>query len=146
VFLSNPKTEAASYQVYAETLARYARRYGIDLAAVLHPESATRVVHGECIHHREAPQALADDRADVAVLYYHLALRYTRVFPGRFQIVALDGSGDAAPEPSPDNVTTAYHVGLIGDGGPWGSPLVDFLLSDTVVAIYERHGLQRAAM
>jgi hypothetical protein len=145
VFLSNPKTEAASYAVYAETLARFVRRFGLDLGAVLVGDAPARAVFGERIHHREAPQALADDRADVAVLYYHLALRYTRIFPGRFEIIALDGSGDVEPAPSPDNVTTAYHIGTVGDGGAWGRQLVDFLLSEAVAAIYERHGLMRAA-
>ncbi len=145
LFLSNPRTEAASYQVYRETLTRFARRFAIDLGAVLQTDDAARVVYGECIHHREAPQALADGRADVAVLYYHLALRYTRVFPGVFEVVALDGSGDTAPDPSPDNVTTAYHAGLVGNGGAWGRSLLDFLMSETVAAIYERHGLRRVA-
>jgi hypothetical protein len=145
VFLSNPKTEAASYAVYVETLARFARRFGLDLRAVLAGDAPARAVFGERIHHREAPQALADDRADVAVLYYHLALRYTRVFPGKFEIVPLDGGGNVEPVPSPDNVTTAYHVGLVGDGGAWGRQLVDFLLSDDVAGIYERHGLMRAS-
>lgn len=145
VFLSNPRTEAASYQVYRETLARCARRVAVDLGAILTAEAAARVVYGECIHHREAPQALADDRADVAVLYYHLALRYTRIFPGHFEIVALDAGGGAEPAPSPDNVTTQYHVGLVGDGGAWGGELADFLLSDSVARIYEAHGLMRVA-
>jgi hypothetical protein len=144
VFLSNPKTETASYQVYTESLARFAERFAVDLGSVLQSDAATRVVYGECIHHREAPQALADDRADVAVLYHHLALRYTRIFPGHFEIIALDGSGDAEPAPSPDNVTTMYHAGLVGDGGAWGERLIDFLRSGPVAAIYERHGLMRA--
>jgi hypothetical protein len=145
VFLSNPRTEAASYGVYAETLARFARRFELDLSALLAGDAPPRAVFGERIHHREAPQALADNRADVAVLYYHLALRYTRIFPGRFEIVALDGSGDAEPAASPDNVTTAYHIGLVGDGGAWGRQLVDFMLSGPVAGIYEQHGLMRAA-
>lgn len=144
VFLSNPKTEAASYAVYRETLARFAQRHAIDLGPVLRAEADRRVIFGESIHHREAPQALADGRADVAVVYYHLALRYTRIFPGRFAIVGLDG-GDAPPAPSPDNVTTQYHVGLVGDGGAWGGALADFLLGDTAGAIYEHHGLMRVA-
>ena len=37
-------------------------------------EGSGPIVFGERIHHREAPQALADGKADVAMVYYHLAL------------------------------------------------------------------------
>jgi hypothetical protein len=102
-----------------------------------------RVVYGERIHHREAPQALHDGCADVAVLYFHLALRYTRIFPGCFEIVALDGNAERAPIPGPANVVTVYHLGLVGQGGEWGARLKDFLLGETVTDIYRHHGLER---
>ncbi|MEK6551633.1 MAG: substrate-binding domain-containing protein [Pseudomonadota bacterium] len=141
LFLSNPQTEKASYEVYAETLARFARAFGVSFDFLAGP--AARIVYGERIHHREAPQALHDDRADAAVLYYHLALRYTRIFPGCFEIVALDGEGKAEPATRTDNIVTAYHLGLVGDGGEWGARLRDFLMTDTVTAVYRRHGLER---
>lgn len=141
LFLSNPLTEKASYEVYAETLRRFARTFGISFDFLAGP--AARVVHGERIHHRETPQALHDGRADAAVLYYHLALRYTRVFPGCFEIVALDGEGGVEPAARTENIVTAYHLGLVGDGGEWGGRLRDFLLTDAVTAVYRRHGLER---
>jgi hypothetical protein len=146
VFLSNPQTEAASYQVYADTLARFADKLGVALDFLTSSTAAaSRIVFGERIHHREAPQALYDGCADVAVLYYHLALRYTRVFPGCFEIVALDGGGSGEPAPCAENVTTEYRVGRVGDGGRWGAALLEFLASAEVSAIYERHGLSRSA-
>lgn len=143
LFLSNPDTEKASYDVYAGTLARFADTFGVhfDFLAGRSP----RVVHGERIHHREAPQALHDGRADAAVLYYHLALRYTRIFPGTFEVVALEGGDDREPARREENVLTDYHAGLVGDGGEWGGRLLDFLGSDRVTEIYRHHGLSRPA-
>ncbi len=141
LFLSNPRTETASYQVYLETLKGLARRDG---AQPGFPEEAPdgRVVHGERIHHREAPQALADGRADAALIYYHLALRYTRIFPRQFEIVPLGGTA-ADPRPGPENVISVYHAGVVDGGGPWGGRLLEFLASAEAGAIYERHGLAR---
>lgn len=103
-----------------------------------------RLVYGERVHHREAPQALCVNRADVAVLYYHFALRYTRIFPSDFELVTLDGSGRAEPTPSAENIATDYRVGLVGDGGNWGEALFDFLGGSEIAALYERHGLRPA--
>ncbi len=143
-FLSNPETEAASYHVYRDTLLGLVRAAGLEVAAfeALLGGGPPRLVHGEAIHHREAPQALASDRADVALVYYHLALRYTRVFPGRFEIVALGGTPQA-PQPAPENVLSRFHAGLVGGGGEWGGKLLEFLQGETVTEIYIRHGLQR---
>jgi hypothetical protein len=134
LFVSNPRTETVSFRIYAETLRRLAARAGValpDLEAG-HP----RVVHGALIHHREAPQCVADGTADCAVVFHHLALRYTRIFPGRFDVVPL------APEGDPDNVRGATHLGLIGDGGAFGAAAAAFLLGGRAQAIYAAHGLQ----
>lgn len=151
LFLSNPKTETISYQVYADTLRNLARSQGITLDFLEHPASADvsvdgatsqrvgqRVIYGESIHHREAPQFLAEGRADAAMVYYHLALCYQRIFPDRFEIVWLN-----EPFSTADQVISQFNCGLIGAGGVWGQKLIEFLMSDTVTGIYERHGLQR---
>jgi DNA-binding transcriptional LysR family regulator len=137
LFLSNPETETASYEVYAETLRGLARRAGVegDFLGKVH------AVYGERIHHREAPQALADGRADAAVLYYHLGLRYTRIFPGQFEIVSLNGAPENA---APENVVSRFHLALVDGGGEWGSAAREFLLGPEAAAIYARHGLARA--
>jgi DNA-binding transcriptional LysR family regulator len=142
LFLSNPVTETASHRVYVESLRRLARSAGVVLDVLDAAPGAARVCYGERIHHREAPQALADERADVAMIYYHLALRYTRVFPDVFDLVPL---GDALTDPGAEtqNVVSDYHLGLIGDGGEWGSALRDFLMGETATLIYEHHGLRR---
>lgn len=142
LFLSNPVTETPSYQVYVETLQRFAARQNVTLDFLdARPDAPhPRVVFGERIHHRELPQALADGRVDVAPVYYHLALRYTRIFPELFDIVAPDG-GPPEPAPRPEQVISEFHLALIGDGGRWGGALREFLLSPEAAAIYRHHGL-----
>lgn len=134
LFISNPRTETVSFRIYAETLRRLAARGGVALPDLEtgHP----RVVHGALIHHREAPQCVADGMADCAVVFRHLALRYTRIFPGRFDVVPL------APEGDPADARGATHLGLIGDGGSFGAAAAAFLLGERAQAIYAAHGLQ----
>ncbi|KPL28397.1 MAG: hypothetical protein AMJ72_03435 [Acidithiobacillales bacterium SM1_46] len=115
IFLSNPETESASYQVYAETLARHARGLGVTFD-FLESGRSGRVVYG---------------------------LRYTRIFPGCFEIISLDGSADISPAMREENVVTVYHLGLVGQGGEWGAHLRDFLQHEAVTRIYRHHGLER---
>lgn len=141
--LSNPKTEAASYGVYRETLTGLALERGMDAGAFERLlETPGRVRHSVSIHHREIPQILADDLADAAVVYYHLALRYTRIFEGLFEIVRLSPLV-GEPGATPANRVTEYHAALVGEGGVFGSRLLDHLMGDGVTAIYARHGLAR---
>lgn len=144
LFISNPRTEAASHNVYRDTLLNLCKAKNLDAAGMttLLNDSGGRALHGQSIHHREAPQALADGRVDAAILYYHLALRYTRIFPDWFEIIALDG-GAAQPEASPWNVISRFHAGVVGDGGRWGGKLLQHLMSRHVTDIYHRHGLLR---
>lgn len=136
IFLSNPVNESVSFEAYAATLRAIAASRGLDYGFIdPAPGSSRRVVYGDCIHHREAPQCLVDDRADVAIVYYHLALRYVRIFPELFDFVALTTDGD------PAQVVSAAHLGLVGDGGEWGVRLSEFLLGDEVAAVYRYHGL-----
>ena len=140
IFLSNPATETVSYEMYATTLRRIAARDGLDFGFLdASPGASPRIVYGECIHHREAPQCLADGRADVAVVMHHLALRYTRVFPDLFEMIAMTADED------PAQVTSDLHLGLVGDGGEWGARLVDFMRGEAAAAIYRHHGLAAAA-
>lgn len=142
LFLSNPDTEKASFTSYYNTLKAIASGE----SAYEFPDDKIKqgqVLFGRGIHHREAPQALADDRADVAIVYYHLALRYVRIFPSLFEIVPLGGSA-LNPLPVSGNVISRTHAGIIGDGGNWGSKFLHFLSFDTVSDIYAYHGLLRA--
>ena len=151
-FMSNPDTEAASYGVYRETMLATARMQGLDVG-VLERRLAGEggdggpIVFGERIHHREAPQALADGRADVAMVYYHLALRYVRVFSGEFEIVCegWDPERDGDGEPAEGTVVTEYVVAPARWTGQWGEAFVVFMQSGEIVAIYDRHGIRSVA-
>lgn len=142
LFLSSPVAEKVSYTIYTDCLRRLAQHEG-KLLGFLDPESGQfspgKLVHGNLIHHREAPQAIMDGKADVAVVFYHLALRYQRVFPDAFDFIQLDGSpGSQVCDRS------LISCSLVGNGGKWGQALMHFLLSDAVTQIYEYHGLTRA--
>lgn len=141
LFLSNPETETVSYQLYTECLRRLASQQGLTLAFLAHaPGKAdpAKLVYGESIHHREAPQAVADGRADAALVFYHLGLRYQRIFPGILDFVWPEGSlGNQNCD------TGTISCGLMSQGGEWGAPLYQFLMSDTVTDIYRAHGLER---
>ncbi len=141
LFISHPEIEKASYTAYYDTLNALlpSREVGSDF--LKEKISQHQVLFGECIHHREAPQAVAEGSADVAPLFYHLALRYVRIFPEFFDIVPLGGSAEA-PDPFPENVVGTTSVGMIGDGGIWGSRFLEYLVSGEAVKIYESHGLR----
>ena len=87
----------------------------------------------------EAPQAVAGGRADAAIVFSHLALRYTRIFPELFDVVPLAAEGD------PDNLSGATHAALVADGGAWGHSALEFLTGPDGAAIYARHGLEPLA-
>lgn len=141
LFLSNPVTEKSSYTVYFNTLKSILLEQNPAQDFLEDKILQGQVVFGKRIHHREAPQAVADGSADVAVVFYHLALRYTRIFPELFDIVPLGGSVEK-PEPLPGNAFCQTHMGLVGDGGVWGRKLLSFLGSEQAIAIYKHHGLR----
>lgn len=132
--LSNPLTEKASYDVYKQTLLAMAKEQELDISVMgkIIDKDSDRTVFGESIHHREVPQTIFSGQADVAMVYYHLALRYTRIFPDDFELVELE---------SKTNVCTDYHIGLINDGGEWGQRFYEFMCSKQAGKLYRQHGL-----
>ena len=101
-----------------------------------------RTVHSQIIHHREVPELIGGGYADVAMIYYHLALRYTRIFPDIFELI--DIGGILSDEPVAGNPTTRYHIGIVGNGGEWGERFFDFMQDGTAQSLYQYHGLQSA--
>ena len=142
VTCSNPETEKASYSVYAEAAKGLAQEAGADGNALLAKLSTAgpKTVHSQIIHHREVPELIGTDQADAAIIYYHLALRYTRIFPELFELVDIGGT--VSGERSLKNPVTQYHIGLIADGGKWGKKFVSFMQSKTAQRLYEEHGLK----
>lgn len=141
LFISNPDTESVSYQGYRQTLEGMAKRRGMDVAVFSASVFGPTAVWGQRIHHREAPESVAAGLADAAIVFYHLALRYTRIFPDLFDHIPLGGT-KSDPVPPPENHIAAIHMGLVGDGGIWGTEVLDFLKGRTVADIYAFHGLR----
>ena len=116
VACSNPKTEKASYAVYAEMARGLAREAGADGDAVVAKLSTVgpKTVHSKIIHHREVPELIGAGQADAAIIYYHLALRYTRIFPDIFELVDIGGvlSGERTPQPG----TTSGSSRMVASG------------------------------
>ena len=140
LFLSNPDTETVSYQVYRECLEDLAERRNIALTFLTHPADAPdprKLIYGERIHHREAPQAIADGSADVAMVHYHLALRYQRIFPQLFDWLWPDGAFDNG-----GCEHSHFHCGMSAQVNEWGKALYQHLMSAEVAAVYQRHGLE----
>lgn len=140
LFISNPDTEKTSYSGYRKTLEGMAQREGLDKGAFIRNTFGETVMYGQRIHHREAPGAVATGRVDAAIVYFHLALRYMRIFPDLFDILPLGGT-QANPEPPPENLTAEFHVGLVHDGGDWGECFMKFMLGEAAADIYTHHGL-----
>ncbi|MEM7208049.1 MAG: substrate-binding domain-containing protein [Pseudomonadota bacterium] len=138
---SNPQSEKASFVVYRETAEKLSLSSGVDAEALVAKLSIAgeRTVHSQVIHHREVPTLIASGQADAAIIYYHLALRYTRIFPQEFEIVDISGVSDSPHQPG--NPTTRYHVGVVGDGGRRGHDFVAFLNGPTAQGLYAEHGL-----
>lgn len=140
LFLSNPVKERVSHTVYRKGLKDLATAEGVALAFPDDPSAPpdpAKLVLGAAIHHREAPQALAEGVADVAVVFYHLALRYQRIFPELFEFVQPPSWAE-----DPAGETGRTDCGLVGNGGAFGAALLVFLATDSVTQIYRAHGLE----
>lgn len=139
---SNPQTEKASFAVYHEAVRLLADDAGVDEKAIVTKLTVAgpRTVHSQLIHHREVPELIAAGLADAAVIYYHLALRYSRVFPDIFEFVDIGGLElDKADSRHP---ITRYHIGVVGDGGEFGEAFVRFMHKQAAKKLYREHGLR----
>jgi len=144
LFLSNPHTEKASYQNYRASILAMAKQLGLDEQQFIIrlEEDHPLMTYGEQIHHREAPQAIYTNKADVAIVYSHLALRYTRIFPDDFSFVPFTGMNND-PEKEVGNLQTCYFINAMNDAGEYGHQFVEYCMSDEVTDIYQYHGLKR---
>ncbi len=134
LFISNPVTEKASHMVYRETLEGFGVKEGIAKQSIEELLSGGQVHIGELIHHREAPQAIADGLADVAIVYDHLALRYCRIFPEVFDRIQLPADEY--------NIVTHYAVGLTNEDSQVARNAFQYFLNEKAASIYRYHGLQ----
>lgn len=143
-FISNPVSEKASYQVYHDSLCRLAEQRDLDseLFSDALLNGAPWVMHGRFVHHREAPEAVASKQVDVTLVYYHLALRYTRIFPDSFDMIPLPGSG--SDDVAAFQEITGYAIARVSDSNTQAADFCDYMKSETVANFYHHHGLQTA--
>jgi len=128
--LSNPVTEAASFAVYAAALAGGSLREDCGQADVAALLSSDAVLKSRVIHHREIPQLIAAGDADASLVYQHLALRYVRIFPDQFEIVATT-----------DEPVTHYAIATIEPCRDLARPFVEYFQGPQVARHYASHGL-----
>lgn len=141
LFISNPVSEKTSHRVYRDTLLDYAQDIGLDkdnIAQALSTESE-HVMHSRHVHHREAPQALVNGQADIAIVYYHLALRYTRIFPDNFSMLPLHGSGTS--DVASYQELTEYAIASINGCCARSQDFIHFLRGSVAGECYRHHGL-----
>ena len=139
---SSPTKEKASFNVYSTTLCNLAKTEGgQDMSDAMIVSFITSQVHSGRVHHREIPQLISSGEADVAPLYYHLALRYVTIFPNEFDIIPLGGTVED-PQPGPEHTLNKYLVSVVNDNeGEWGEKFAEFMLSQDVADIYKEKGL-----
>lgn len=104
-------------------------------------------VTGKRIMHREQPWAVASGKADAGLIFYHLALYFTRAFPDKFEIVPLGGTAEN-PKPVKGNKVGVLQAVRIK--GNWTAKqkkaqekLMEAFQSDEFTKILSKHGIRR---
>ena len=104
-------------------------------------------VSGKRIMHREQPWAINAGKADASVIFYHLALYFTRVFPDKFEIVPLGGTADKPIPVIGNKVGVLQAVRIKGD---WNKKqlkareaLMKAFASGDFTDILTKHGIRR---
>jgi len=98
------------------------------------------------IMHRGVPQAIKNGDAQVAVVFYHLALQYTRQFPDDFEIIPLGGTV-SQPDPLPGNKIAKFFIIQIANidriNAYYADEFIDAVQDDDFTEILLKHGLVR---
>ncbi len=102
-------------------------------------------VSGKRIMHREQPWAIASDNADAGVIFYHLALYFTRVFPDVFEIIPLGGTVDFPKPVKGNKIGVLNAVKIKGDWSKLqtqaSEQLMKALTSNQFEKILNKHGI-----
>ncbi len=127
IAISNPQTEVNSYQTYLESLSH---------VPGLREKIEKEALKSRVIHHREVPAMIYHGLADVAPLYFHFAYYYQnpQFFP--------EPVFDYLTFPEGKKAKSRYQVALTpkGKDHPLARQWKEFLQSETVRDIYNRHG------
>jgi len=156
----NPEKEAGSFESYRDAIYAIAASDPQPPAGLTADILFNRIFNGVSgnpdkwltgarIHHREVPWSVAYGKADVGILYYHLALHAVRQFPDKFEIVPLGGTVEN-PQPLPGNKPGSHYAVRIQ--GDWSArqllareKLIEALTSPQFGTILVKHGMQQLA-
>ena len=155
VATSNPFNEPGSFGNYSNSIydiafndPMYGSRYADKLFnKIFNSTTKGKWVSGRRIHHRDVPWLVARNHADVAPIFYHLALFAKATFPNKFDIVPLGGTVEW-PAPLPGNrIATMFAVKITGN---WNDKqlaaqegMIDAFKSYDFTVLLEKYGLDR---
>jgi len=104
-------------------------------------------VSGKRIMHREQPWAVNSGAADAGLIFYHLALYFTRTFPDKFEIIPLGGTAEKPKPVKGNKVGVLQAVKIKGD---WSAnqksaqeKLIEAFQSDDFTKVLTKHGIRR---
>lgn len=132
VAISSPIREPASYESYSNTLRAQG---GAQFPELILKKSTT--ISPSTVHHRENPQFIYDDLADVAPMYYHFGEYLKSHMPRHFDYVKLPDKGNFRDELAISLIRNAPHKAA---ALAW----IEFIRSDAAAAIYNRNGFEYA--
>jgi ABC-type molybdate transport system substrate-binding protein len=133
VAISSPVREPASYESYSNTLRA---QEGAAFPELILKKATT--ISPAAVHHRENPQFIYDDQADVAPMYYHFGDYLKSHMPAVFDYVTLPEKGNFRDELAISLIRNAPHRAA---ALAW----IDFMRSDDAAAIYNRNGFEYAS-
>jgi len=133
-FISNPDTEWVSHRFYRNFLVSQMSS-GDRSTLESRLSRGDNIEIGSCIHHREAPVAVANSACDAAILYRHLAMYYQSCYPDLFEVVQAKTDPGRLPPSEP------YAIALVEDRTGISRQAMEFFLSPTCKGIYERYEL-----
>ncbi|SEK85277.1 molybdate ABC transporter substrate-binding protein [Nitrosovibrio tenuis] len=133
VAISSPQREPASFENYAKTLRGQG---GTELPRQVLAKSTT--ISPRAVQHRENPQFIADGKADVAPMYFHLGDYLKRTMPHLFDYVVLPPESNYV-----DSLGIAKIKGTKRETA--AQAFIEFIRTDAAAAIYEQHGFDFVA-
>lgn len=132
VALSSPVREPASFESYSNTLRAQG---GPELPELILKKRTT--VSPVTVHHRENPQFIFDDVADVAPMYYHFGIYLKSRMPQYFDYVPLPAEGNFRDQLAISLIRNAPHKEA---AAAW----IEFIRSDAAAAVYNSNGFEYA--
>ena len=132
VAISSPVREPASYESYSNT---WRAQGGAQFPELVLRKSTT--ISPLAVHHRENPQFIFDDIADVAPMYYHFADYLKNHMPAHFDYVTLPDKGNFRDELAISLIRNAPHKAA---ALAW----IDFIRSDAAAGVYNANGFEYA--